>query len=96
MNRTSLLAPSFSLLRISARRILSLSITWAQFPFLQKRGTMSDPSDNHLKKLISEIHRRSLWQVLGIYVVASWFVLQVVDVLANNFGLSPAPCRGMC
>ncbi len=28
-----------------------------------------------------------MWQVLGIYVVASWVVLQIVDVLANNFGL---------
>ena len=27
---------------------------------------MSDPSDNPLKKLIAEIHRRSLWQVLVI------------------------------
>ena len=57
---------------------------------------MSDPSDNPLKRLIGEIHRRSLCQVLGIYGVALWFVLQVVDVLANNFGLSPAPCSGMC
>jgi TolB-like protein/Tfp pilus assembly protein PilF len=40
-----------------------------------------------LKKLIHEIHRRSLWQVLGIYLVGSWVALQVVDVLANNFGL---------
>ena len=40
-----------------------------------------------LKQLIHEIHRRSLWQVLGIYVVGSWIALQVVDVLANNFGL---------
>ena len=32
-----------------------------------------------LRQLIHEIHRRSLWQVLGIYVVGSWFVLQVVD-----------------
>ena len=35
---------------------------------------MSDPSDNPLKHLIGEIHRRRLWQVLGIYVVASWVV----------------------
>ena len=34
-----------------------------------------------MKRLIAEIHRRSLWQVLGIYVVASWVVLQVVEVL---------------
>ena len=35
----------------------------------------------HLRQLIREIHRRSLWQVLGIYLVASWAVLQVVDTL---------------
>lgn len=40
-----------------------------------------------MKKLIHEIHRRSLWQVLGIYIIGSWVALQVVDVLANNFGL---------
>ncbi len=27
-----------------------------------------------LKRLIHEIHRRSLWQVLPIYVAASWAV----------------------
>ena len=40
-----------------------------------------------MKKLIHEIHRRSLWQVLGIYAVGAWVALQVVDVLAQNFGL---------
>ncbi len=30
---------------------------------------------NRLRQLIHEIHRRSLWQVLGIYVVASYAVL---------------------
>jgi len=40
-----------------------------------------------MKKLIQEIHRRSLWQVLGIYLVGAWVALQVVDVLAQNFGL---------
>jgi len=40
-----------------------------------------------LKNLISELHGRSLWQVLGMYVGASWMVLQVVDVIGNNFGL---------
>ncbi len=40
-----------------------------------------------LKQLIHEVHRRSLWQVLGIYVVGSWIALQVVDVLGQNFGL---------
>jgi TolB-like protein/Tfp pilus assembly protein PilF len=40
-----------------------------------------------MKKLIHEIHRRSLWQILGIYLVGSWIALQVVDVLVNNFEL---------
>ena len=40
-----------------------------------------------LKQFVREIHRRSVWQVLGIYAVGAWIALQVVDVLANNFGL---------
>jgi hypothetical protein len=36
-----------------------------------------------------ERHQRSLWQVLGIYVAASWICLQVVDVLTQNIGLPP-------
>jgi len=40
-----------------------------------------------MKKLIQEVHRRSLWQVLGIYAVGAWVALQVVDVLTQNFGL---------
>ncbi len=37
--------------------------------------------------MILKIHRRSLWQVLGIYVVGSWLVLQVVDTLAGALNL---------
>ena len=40
-----------------------------------------------LRQLIREIHRRSLWQVLGIYLVASWAVLQVVDTLGGALRL---------
>ena len=40
-----------------------------------------------LRQLIHEIHRRSLWQVLGIYVVGSWFVLQVVDTIVGALKL---------
>lgn len=40
-----------------------------------------------LLTFIREIHRRSLWQVLGIYVVASWGVLSVVDTLAGALSL---------
>ncbi len=40
-----------------------------------------------LKQLIHETHRRSLWQVLGIYVVGGWLILQVVDTLAGALNL---------
>ena len=40
-----------------------------------------------LRQLIHEVHRRSLWQVLGIYAVASWAVLQVVDTLGGALNL---------
>jgi TolB-like protein/Flp pilus assembly protein TadD len=42
---------------------------------------------NRLKQLIHEIHRRSLWQVLGIYLVGSWAVLQIADTMASALGL---------
>ncbi|NIR43444.1 MAG: hypothetical protein GWN99_07920, partial [Gemmatimonadetes bacterium] len=40
-----------------------------------------------LKRLIREIHRRSLWQVLAIYVGASWLVFEVVQTLTEGLGL---------
>lgn len=40
-----------------------------------------------LDDLIREIHRRSLWQVLVVYVAGSWAVLAVVDTLAGALGL---------
>jgi tetratricopeptide (TPR) repeat protein len=40
-----------------------------------------------MKKLIHEIHRRSLWQVLGIYLAGSWIALQVVEQLTEAAGL---------
>jgi len=42
---------------------------------------------SRLQQLIHEIHRRSLWQVLGIYLIGSWLVLQVVDTLAGALHL---------
>jgi len=42
---------------------------------------------NSLRRLVHEIHRRSLWQVLGIYVLGSWGVLQAVEVLTGTAGL---------
>ncbi|MEE8551226.1 MAG: tetratricopeptide repeat protein [Gemmatimonadota bacterium] len=40
-----------------------------------------------LKQLIQEIHRRSIWQVLAIYLVASWVVFEVVQTLTEGLGL---------
>jgi len=40
-----------------------------------------------VKRLVREIHRRSLWQVLGIYLAASWVALQVVETPAENLSL---------
>lgn len=38
-------------------------------------------------RLIRELHRRSLWQVLAIYVAASWAVLEAADVLIERLSL---------
>lgn len=40
-----------------------------------------------MKKIVHELHRRTLWQVLGIYLAGSWLVLQIVDILSDNMGL---------
>jgi TolB-like protein/Flp pilus assembly protein TadD len=39
------------------------------------------------QKLVREIHRRSLWQVLSIYLAGSWVAVQVVDTLVDSAGL---------
>jgi hypothetical protein len=40
-----------------------------------------------LRDLIREIHRRSLWQVLGIYGVTSWVIYQIVLAMWQGLGL---------
>ena len=40
-----------------------------------------------IKQLIAEIHRRSVWQILAIYVVASWVVFEVVQTVTEGLGL---------
>jgi len=40
-----------------------------------------------MRKLIREMHRRSLWQVLGIYAAGSWVALEVVAQLAESLAL---------
>ncbi|HIF23576.1 MAG TPA: hypothetical protein EYQ27_17130, partial [Gemmatimonadetes bacterium] len=40
-----------------------------------------------LRKLIREIHHRTLWQVLGAYLLMSWLVLAAIDLLTDVVGL---------
>jgi TolB-like protein/Flp pilus assembly protein TadD len=40
-----------------------------------------------LKRLISAIHRHSLWQVVVVYAGASWGILSVIDTLTGVLGL---------
>lgn len=40
-----------------------------------------------LRKLIIEVHRRSIWQVLSVYLVGSWVALQVVESIGESAGL---------
>lgn len=42
---------------------------------------------SRLKQFIHEIHRRSLWQVLGIYVVSAWVGYEVIQSLTEGMGL---------
>jgi len=42
---------------------------------------------SRLKRLIQEIHRRSLWQVLGIYLVGAWVAFQGIEALVSGLGL---------
>ncbi|MGH7553257.1 MAG: tetratricopeptide repeat protein, partial [Longimicrobiales bacterium] len=40
-----------------------------------------------MKRLVAEIHRRSLWQVLGIYALGSWAAYQVILGLTDGLGM---------
>jgi tetratricopeptide (TPR) repeat protein len=40
-----------------------------------------------IRQLITEVHRRSLWQVLSIYLVGSWIGYQVILNLTQGVGL---------
>jgi hypothetical protein len=41
---------------------------------------------SRLKHLTQEIHRRSLWQVLGIYLGGAWVALQGIEALVSVLG----------
>jgi len=40
-----------------------------------------------LGSLVGEIHRRSVWQILGSYAVGAWIILQLAETLAGLIGL---------
>jgi tetratricopeptide (TPR) repeat protein len=42
---------------------------------------------DRIRQLVRELHQRSLWQVLGVYIVGSWVVFQVVESLYEGLGL---------
>jgi len=42
---------------------------------------------SRIRQLIVEVHRRSVWQVLSIYLVGSWVALQVVESIGESAGL---------
>ena len=42
---------------------------------------------SRLKRLIQEIHRRSLWQVLGIYLGGAWGAFHGIEALVSGSGL---------
>jgi tetratricopeptide (TPR) repeat protein len=43
------------------------------------------PAMRRLKSLVIEIHRRSLWQVLAVYLAASWIVLQAAEHVVDRY-----------
>ncbi len=40
-----------------------------------------------LKRLIREIHRRSIWQVMSVYALGGWFAFQIVQSMTEGLGL---------
>jgi hypothetical protein len=42
---------------------------------------------SRLKRLIVEIHHRSLWQVLLIYVGGAWICYEIIDTITDRLAL---------
>ena len=42
---------------------------------------------SQLRRLLAELHRRSVWQLLGSYALGSWLVLQLAETLSSLLGL---------
>ena len=56
-------------------------------PIVVATGPPAPGTMNAFRRLIHEIHRRSLWQVVSIYLVGSWGALQVADQVTQSAGL---------
>jgi tetratricopeptide (TPR) repeat protein len=54
-------------------------------PLAPRAHTSPGGNVSRLKQLVLEIHRRSLWQVLAVYVGASWAVLEATDQVQERF-----------
>jgi TolB-like protein/Tfp pilus assembly protein PilF len=48
---------------------------------------MSGSPENPFRRLVEEVHRRSLWQTLGIYGVSAWAIFEMVQTLTEGLGL---------
>jgi adenylate cyclase len=44
---------------------------------------------SRLKRLILEIHRRSLWQVLLVYIGGAWVCYEIIDTITDRLVLPP-------
>jgi serine/threonine-protein kinase len=42
---------------------------------------------SQFKKFISEIHRRSIWQVLAVYLIGAWLAFEIIQTLTEGLGL---------
>jgi hypothetical protein len=42
-----------------------------------------------MKRLLSDLRRRNVFRVAGVYAIAAWFIMQLVDVLRSSSN-SPA------
>ena len=54
----------------------------ASFPAYWGRRAAS-----YVNRLVLEVHRRSVWQVIGLYALGGWVVLQIVDTLTGTLRL---------
>ena len=48
---------------------------------------MANSQGSPLKSFIRDLRHKSIWQVLGTYLLASWGVLAVVDTMAGALNL---------